>query len=74
MLHKIIRSAEIFNIAVVITNQVAIPDTFVRDPTTAGGNIVAHSSTYRIYLTKSGDDEWQGEISGGPYNRTLEFL
>ena len=52
MLHKIIRLAEIFNIAVVITNQVqSSPDTFFGDPTkAAGGNIIAHSSTYRIYL------------------------
>jgi RecA/RadA recombinase len=55
MLHKIIRLAEIFNIAVVITNQVqAAPDTFFGDSTkAAGGNIIAHSSTYRIYLRKS---------------------
>jgi DNA repair protein RadA len=58
MLHKIIRLAEIFNIAVVITNQVqAAPDTFFGDPTkAAGGNIIAHSSTYRIYLRKSGEN------------------
>jgi DNA repair protein RadA len=36
MLHKIIRLAEIFNIAVVITNQVqSSPDTFFGDPTKA---------------------------------------
>jgi DNA repair protein RadA len=51
VLYKIIRLAEIFNIAVVITNQVAIPD-----PAKAGGNIVAPSSTYRIYLRKSGEN------------------
>jgi DNA repair protein RadA len=57
MLHKIIRLAEIFNIAVVITNQVqSSPDTFFGDPTkAAGGNILAHSSTYRVYLRKSGE-------------------
>src|SRR5206468_1859469 len=50
MLHKIIRLAEIFNIAIVITNQVqSSPDTFFGDPTkAAGGNIIAHSSPYRI--------------------------
>jgi DNA repair protein RadA len=57
MLHKIIRLAEIFNIAVVITNQVqSSPDTFFGDPTkAAGGNVLAHSSTYRVYLRKSGE-------------------
>jgi DNA repair protein RadA len=57
MLHKLVRLAEIFNIAIVITNQVqSSPDTFFGDPTkAAGGNILAHSSTYRVYLRKSGE-------------------
>lgn len=58
IMHKLIRLAEIFNIAIVITNQVlASPDTFFGDPTrAAGGNVLAHSSTYRIYLRKSGEN------------------
>jgi DNA repair protein RadA len=58
ILHKLIRLAEMFNIAVVITNQVqSSPDMFFGDPTKAtGGNIVAHTSTYRIYLRKSGEN------------------
>ncbi len=58
MLHKIIRLAEIYNIAVVITNQVqSSPDTFFGDPTkAAGGNVLGHASTYRIYLRKSGEN------------------
>jgi DNA repair protein RadA len=69
MLHKIIRLAEIFNIAVVITNQVeAAPDTFCGDPKkAAGGNIVAHSSTYRIYLRKSGENRL-AKMMGSPYH------
>jgi DNA repair protein RadA len=68
MLHKIIRLSEIFNIAVVITNQVAIPDTFFGDPTkAAGGNLVAHSSTYRIYLRKSGENRL-AKLMGSPYH------
>jgi DNA repair protein RadA len=67
MLHKIIRLAEIFNIAVVITNQVATPDTFFGDPTTAGGNIVSHSSTYRIYLRKS-EENRLAKMMGSPYH------
>ena len=36
MLHRLVRLAEIFNIAVVITNQVQTsPDTFFGDPTKA---------------------------------------
>jgi DNA repair protein RadA len=58
MLHKVIRLAEIYNIAVVITNQVqSSPDTFFGDPTkAAGGNVLGHASTYRIYLRKSGEN------------------
>jgi DNA repair protein RadA len=69
MMHKLIRLAEIFNIAVVITNQVqASPDTFFGDPTkAAGGNIVAHSSTYRIYLRKSGENR-VARIMDSPYH------
>jgi DNA repair protein RadA len=69
MLHKIIRLAEIFNIAVVITNQVqSSPDTFFGDPTkAAGGNIVAHSSTYRIYLRKSGENRL-AKMMDSPYH------
>ena len=69
MLHKAIRLAEIFNIAVVITNQVqAAPDTFFGDPTkAAGGNVVAHSSTYRIYLRKSGENR-VARMMDSPYH------
>jgi DNA repair protein RadA len=58
MLHKLIRLAEMFNIAIVISNQVqSSPDMFFGDPTKAtGGNIIAHTSTYRIYLRKSGQN------------------
>jgi DNA repair protein RadA len=58
MLHKIIRLAEIYNIAIVLTNQVqSSPDTFFGDPTkAAGGNVLGHASTYRIYLRKSGEN------------------
>jgi DNA repair protein RadA len=59
MLHKIIRLAEIFNIAVVITNQVqSSPDTFVGDPTNAAsGNMVTeHILQFIGYLRKSGEN------------------
>jgi DNA repair protein RadA len=59
MLHKLIRLAEIYNIAVVLTNQVqSSPDnTFGNDSLrAAGGNIMAHACTYRIFLRKIGRD------------------
>jgi DNA repair protein RadA len=58
ILHKLVRIAEIFNVAIVITNQVlSSPDAFFGDPTkAAGGNVLGHTSTYRIYLRKSGEN------------------
>jgi len=55
-LHQLLRTAEIYNIAIILTNQVqAAPDSFFGDPTRAtGGHVVAHTSTYRIYLRKAG--------------------
>ena len=54
--HLLVRIAETYNIAAVATNQVmASPDSFFGDPTKPiGGNVVAHTSTYRIYFKKSG--------------------
>jgi DNA repair protein RadA len=59
ILHKLIRLAEIYNIAVVYTNQVqAQPDSFLDNGfdsmRAAGGNIMGHASTYRIFLRKAG--------------------
>jgi DNA repair protein RadA len=57
ILHKLIRLAEIYNVAVVYTNQVqAQPDNLFGGTSmiAAGGNIMAHASTYRIFLRKAG--------------------
>jgi DNA repair protein RadA len=55
-MHTLLRTAEVYNVAVVVTNQVqAAPDSFFGDPTRpTGGHVVAHTSTYRIYLRKAG--------------------
>jgi DNA repair protein RadA len=55
-MHLLLRVAEVHNVAVVVTNQVqAAPDSFFGDPTRpTGGHVVAHTSTYRIYLRKGG--------------------
>jgi len=54
--HMLSRIAETYNCAAIATNQVmASPDVFFGDPTRPiGGNVVAHTSTYRIYFKKSG--------------------
>jgi DNA repair protein RadA len=57
MLHRFTRLAEVYNIAFVLTNQVqSNPDaTFSGDPTkVAGGNVMAHATTYRIFFRKAG--------------------
>jgi DNA repair protein RadA len=53
-LHDLMRLAEQSNLAVYVTNQVmANPGMMFGDPTTPiGGHIVAHSSTYRMYLRR----------------------
>src|ERR671938_570578 len=60
ILHKLIRLAEVYNVAVVLTNQVqASPDsTFGGNDSlkAAGGNIMGHACTYRIVLRKVGRD------------------
>ena len=54
--HLLSRIAETYDCAALATNQVmASPDVFFGDPTRpVGGNVVAHTSTYRIYFKKSG--------------------
>ena len=54
--HMLVRIAETYDCAALATNQVmASPDVFFGDPTRpVGGNVVAHTSTYRIYFKKSG--------------------
>jgi DNA repair protein RadA len=59
LLHKLRRLSEIYNIAVVYTNQVqSQPDTSFGNGfdaiRAAGGNIMGHASTYRIFLRKAG--------------------
>jgi DNA repair protein RadA len=55
-MHMLLRLAEAYNVAVVVTNQVqAAPDVFFGDPSRpTGGHVVAHTSTYRVYLRKAG--------------------
>ena len=53
-MHALLKIADTYNICVYVTNQVmSDPAQFFGDPTKAvGGNIVAHASTFRIYLRK----------------------
>lgn len=53
-MHNLMRVADQHNVAIYVTNQVmSKPDQFFGDPTEAiGGHVVAHNSTYRIYLRR----------------------
>ena len=58
-LHDVMRIGTLHNTAIVVTNQVSSnPDSFFGDPTQPiGGNILGHTSTFRMYLRKSKGDK-----------------
>ncbi|WP_257299513.1 DNA repair and recombination protein RadA [Haloarchaeobius sp. FL176] len=58
-LHDLDKVGNLYNCAVLVTNQVASnPDSFFGDPTQPiGGNILGHKSTFRMYLRKSKGDK-----------------
>jgi len=55
MMHDLTRLSELYDVAVLMTNQVmAKPDVFFGDPTRPiGGHVVSHATTYRLYLRKA---------------------
>jgi len=67
-MHALSKLADMYNLAVYVTNQVmAKPDQFFGDPTEAiGGHIVAHNSTYRIYLRKGKKGTRVGKLVDAP--------
>ena len=68
-LHKLIRLSEAYNIAVVLTNQVqGNPTTFFGDPNRpAGGNIMAHACTHRVFLRKGSKGIRTARVIDSPY-------
>ncbi|MEM4065055.1 MAG: DNA repair and recombination protein RadA, partial [Candidatus Micrarchaeaceae archaeon] len=58
-IHKLQRLADMYNLAVYITNQVMDnPGILFGDPTTPiGGNVLAHAATTRLYIRKSKEDK-----------------
>lgn len=55
LMHQLVKVADLYDVAVVITNQVvASPDPFTAAIRATGGNVISHGSTHRIYLRKSG--------------------
>src|SRR5207245_7197078 len=74
-MHSLVRTAEIYNLAVVLTNQVqSSPDTYFRDPTKAtGGHVIAHTSTYRLYVRKTGKNR-VARMVDSPYHPEREAV
>lgn len=54
-LHKLQRLADVYNLAIYVTNQVmSRPDIMFGDPTVPiGGHILGHQATFRLYFRKS---------------------
>jgi DNA repair protein RadA len=75
LMHILMRIAETYNIAIIITNQIqSAPDMIFGDPyRPTGGNVMAHSSTYRIYLKKAGKNRI-ARIVDSPYHPEIEAL
>ncbi|MHA1269927.1 MAG: DNA repair and recombination protein RadA [Candidatus Helarchaeota archaeon] len=67
-IHKLLQLAEAHNLAVYITNQVqSSPGVFFGDPTVpTGGNVIAHASTYRLYLRKSKGNKRVAKLIDSP--------
>ncbi|MFX1499680.1 MAG: DNA repair and recombination protein RadA [Promethearchaeota archaeon] len=68
-LHDLLRLCDIYaDLAVVVTNQVqSKPDVFYGNPLqAAGGNVVAHGSTIRVYLRKGKGEQRVAKIVDAP--------
>jgi DNA repair protein RadA len=68
------RLASLYNLAVVVTNQVmSSPDIFFGNPMKpAGGNIMAHGCTYRIWLRKAKEGKRIARIIDSPKHAEKE--
>jgi len=66
--HTLQKLAEKYNLAVYVTNQVMDnPGILFGDPTTPiGGHVLAHMSTYRLYVRKSKDDKRIARLVDSP--------
>jgi len=68
LLHNLQRLADSYNLAVFVTNQVlANPAILFGDPTMPiGGHVLAHQSTYRLYLRKSSGEKRIARMMDSP--------
>jgi len=67
-LHYLQRIADVYNIAIYVTNQVmSRPDVLFGDPTSPiGGHILAHQATFRLYLRKSKGEKRIAKLIDSP--------
>ena len=75
-IHQLLRIADIYDVAVVVTNQIqSTPDVFFGNPNKpAGGNVLAHGSTYRIWLRKAKESRRIARIIDSPMHPEGEAL
>lgn len=68
-LHRLLRMAEIYNIPIIVTNQVvASPDAFFGPPNKpAGGHVLAHLSTNRVFLRRGRKYTRIARVIDSPY-------
>lgn len=68
-LHKLLRLAEAYNIAVVVTNQVqANPVVFYGSPERpAGGHVMAHACTHRVHIRRGKGGTRVAKVIDSPY-------
>ena len=73
---QLMRIASVYDVAVVVTNQVvAAPDVFFGNPLRpAGGNIVAHGCTYRIWIRKGKEGKRIARIIDSPKHAEKEVV
>jgi DNA repair protein RadA len=74
-MHILVRIADAYEVAVVVTNQIqASPDAYFGDTVRpVGGHVLAHTSTYRIYLKRSGKNRIARMVDS-PYHAEREIL
>ncbi len=67
-LHQLQRLADVYNLAVYVTNQVmSRPDVLFGDPTTPiGGHVLGHQATFRLYLRKSKGEKRIAKLIDSP--------
>ena len=68
-IHHLQRLADVYNVAVYVTNQVmANPAIMFGDPTAPiGGHIVGHQATYRVYLRRSKENKRIAKLIDSPW-------